>query len=107
MPGYFKVARQMEKKDVKSAEELDFVSPRFNPLAALNTEGLEPPCSEICGFNSLREYEMVVREKRQLPSGTFSEAALPAAEQDNGTTHAKPKPASTFMEGENCITEVT
>ena len=50
---------------------------------------------------------MVVREKRQLPSGIFSEAALPAAEQDSETTHAKPKPASTFMEGENYITEVT
>ena len=101
MPGYFKVARQMEKKDVQDVEELDFVSPRFNPLAALNTEDLEPPCSEICGFNSLREYEMVVREKRNLPSTptTSAETTLPAAKQDSEIV--KPKAASTFMEGEN------
>ena len=101
MPGYFKVARQMEKKDVQSVEELDFASPKFDPLAALNAEGLEPPCSEICGFNSLREYEMVVREKKNLPStpATIAKATPPAAEQDSEIV--KPKSASTFMEGGN------
>ena len=103
MPDYFKVARQMEKTDVQSTEELDFVSPKFNPLAVLNAEGLEPPCPEISGFNSLREYEMVVREKRQLPSSTFSQATLPAAEQDSGSSKVKSSPTLRveFLEGEN------
>lgn len=95
----------MENKDVSgpSVEELDFVSPKFNPLAVLNAEDLEPPCPEICGFNSLREYEMIVREKRHLPSTTFSETGLPAAEQDSETPKAKSSPTLGigFLEGEN------
>lgn len=104
MPAHPKVVRQMEKKHVQSVEELDFVSPKFNPLAVLNAEDLEPPCPEICGFNSLREYEMVVREKRHLPSSTFStssEKTLPV--EDSGTSKSKSTPTMhiDFLEGEN------
>ena len=92
--------RQMEKKDAMSLEQLDFISPKFNPLAVLNAEDLVPPCPEISGFNTLREYEIVVREKH-LPSSTF--LAFPTKEQDDETS--KVKSSSTirieFLEGEN------
>ena len=99
MPENPKVVRQMEKNNVKIDAELDFVSPKFNPLAVLNAEDLEPPCPEICGFNSLHEYEMVVREKRHLPS---SDKIYPAEEQDAGTLKAKSPPSLQidFLEGE-------
>ena len=93
------VVRQMEKKDVQINVELDFVSPKFNPLAVLSAEDLEPPYPEICGFNSLREYEMVVREKRSLPS---SDKVYPTEEQDTGAVKVKPPPSLQidFLEGE-------
>lgn len=105
MPENPKVARQMEKKDV---EQLDFVSPKFNPLAVLNAEDLQPPCPEVSGFNSLREYETVVREKRHLassrPSSTFSEKSLATEEKDGGTSKVKSSPTVRidFLEGEKC-----
>ena len=104
MPENPKVVRQMEKNKVQYVEELDFVSPRFNPLAVLNAEDLEPPYPEMCGFNSLREYEMVVREKRHLPSSTFSEKkSLATEEQGAGTSKVKSSPVLRidFLEGEN------
>ena len=91
----------MEKKDVHNVEELDFVSPKFNPLAALNTEDLVPPFPEISGFNSLSEYEIVVREKRNLPSFTATGRTLPAKEQDGTAPKVKPSPMTRleFLEG--------
>ena len=101
MPENPKVARQMEKKGVQYVEELDFVSPKFNPLSVLNAEDLEPPCPEICGFNSLREYEMVVRERRHLPTPSFSEKSLTTEQQDGKTSKIKSTPTSRidFLEG--------
>ena len=108
MPENANVAHQMEKKDVQRVEELDFVSPKFNPLAVLNAEDLQPPCPEVSGFNSLREYEMVVREKRHppssRPSSTFPEKTLATKEQDGEASKVKSSPTVRidFLEGEKC-----
>lgn len=109
MPENPNVARQMEKfkKDVQYVEQLDFVSPKFNPLAVLNAEDLQPPCPEVSGFNSLREYEMVVREKKHpssRPSSTFPEKSLATKEQDGGASKVKSSPTVRidFLEGEKC-----
>ena len=64
MPG--RSGHQMEKKDDENSSELDFASPQFNPLAALYAEGLEPPCPEVRGFQSLYEYENFVRGKKSV-----------------------------------------
>ena len=56
----------MEKKDDENSSELDFASSQFNPLAALYAEGLEPPCPEVRGFNSIYEYENFVRGKKSV-----------------------------------------
>lgn len=43
-------------------ETLDFLSPKFDPLKALYTTGLQPPVPNIQIFNNVAEYALTIKE---------------------------------------------
>ena len=54
--------RTSKKKFKKMDEKLDFLSPKFDPLKALYSQGLQPPIPNIHIFNNLAEYAQAIKE---------------------------------------------
>ena len=61
-------ARSSKKMDRDMDKTLDFLSPKFDPLKALYTTGIQPPVPNIQIFNNVAEYALTIKEGKTRSS---------------------------------------